>query len=483
VIINREREPMCGKQWLVFMMLFGVTTAVCADEYARWFVEQTMRVDYYHTGTKGEERFSLDRVYEEGPWPGSRTQLLDTLNLGEFLVRVSDRTTNTVIYSRGFSSIFNEWQTTDEAAGGAFRTFEETVRFPYPRRAVQVTVARRDRRMVFHELFSTIIDPADPTAVEKERRPSPLAVTPLMNNGAPAEKVDILILGDGYAKADQEKFRKDAAHFNMVMFTTRPFAQRKKDFNVWMIEVPSEDSGIDIPDKNVWKRNALGTMYNTFGSARYVLTTHNRALRDIAAAAPYDFICILINDTRYGGGGIYNLYATTYTKEQVAGQEWQMDYVYVHEFGHSFGGLGDEYYSSSTAYNEFYPPGVEPWEPNVTALQDRGNVKWKSLLAPGVPVPTRWEKTAYDSIEALRGKLDRLAPDYYTKREPLHKASMEILKNSPLAGKVGAFEGAGYASTGLYRPAIDCRMFSLSTGDFDPVCSAAIERVIDCYTR
>jgi len=247
--------------------------------------------------------------------------------------------------------------------------------------------------------------------------------------------------------------------------------------------VPSEDSGIDIPDKNVWKRNALGTMYNTFGSARYVLTTHNRALRDIAAAAPYDFICILINDTRYGGGGIYNLYATTHTKEQVAGQEWQMDYVYVHEFGHSFGGLGDEYYSSSTAYNEFYPPGVEPWEPNVTALQDRGNVKWKSLLAPGVPVPTRWEKTAYDSIEALRGKLDRLAPDYYTKREPLHKASMEILKNSPPAGKVGAFEGAGYASTGLYRPAIDCRMFSLSTGDFDPVCSAAIERVIDCYTR
>ena len=160
-----------------------------------------------------------------------------------------------------------------------------------------------------------------------------------------------------------------------------------------------------------------------------------------------------------------------------------MDYVYVHEFGHSFGGLGDEYYSSSTAYNEFYPPGVEPWEPNVTVLLDRGSVKWKSLLTPGTPVPTRWEKSAYDSIEALRGKLDRLAPDYYQKREPLHRASTEILKSSPLAGTVGAFEGAGYATTGLYRPAIDCRMFSLSTVDFDPVCSGAIERVIDCYTK
>jgi hypothetical protein len=280
-----------------------------------------------------------------------------------------------------------------------------------------------------------------------------------------------------------EKFRNDAEHFNTVMFTTRPFARRKKDFNVWTIEVPSDDSGIDVPDKNVWKRNALGTMYNTFGSARYVLTTHNRTVRDIAAAAPYDFLCILINDTRYGGGGIYNLYATTYTKERVAGQEWQMDYVYVHEFGHSFGGLGDEYYSSSTAYNEFYPPGVEPWEPNVTALLDRGSVKWKSSLTPGTPVPTSWEKSAYDSIEALRGKLDRLAPDYYQKREPLHRASMEILKSSPLAGTVGAFEGAGYATTGLYRPAIDCRMFPLSTVDFDPVCSGAIERVIDCYTK
>jgi hypothetical protein len=471
------------KHGLVFTALFGITTAACANEYDRWFVESTMRVDYYHTGTKGEERFSLDRVCEEGPWPGSRTQLLDTLNLGEFLVRVTDRATNTSIYSRGFSSIFNEWQTTDEAAGGVYRTFEETVRFPFPRRAVQVTVARRDKRMVFHELFSAIIDPADPMAVQKERRPSPYVVAPLMKNGSPAEKVDILILGDGYSKADMEKFRKDAEHFNNVMFATRPFAQRKKDFNVWTIEVPSVDSGIDVPDRDVWKRNALGAMYNTFGLARYVLTTHNRALRDIAAAAPYDFICILINDTRYGGGGIYNLYATTYTKEQVAGQEWQMDYVYVHEFGHSFGGLGDEYYGSSTAYNEFYPAGVEPWEPNVTALLDQGNVKWKSWLTPGTPVPTRWGKSAYDSLELLRGKLDRLAPDYYQKREPLHRASLEILKNSPFAGKVGVFEGAGYATTGLYRPAVDCRMFSLNTVDFDPVCSGAIERVIDCYAK
>jgi hypothetical protein len=304
-----------------------------------------------------------------------------------------------------------------------------------------------------------------------------------MENGSPAQKVDIVILGDGYSKSDMEKFRKDAKHFNDVMFDVSPFKERKKDFNVWVVEAESKDSGIDVPDKNVWKSTALGTTYSTFGLARYVLTTDNKAVRDIAAAAPYDFICILLNDTRYGGGGIYNLYATTYAKEAVAGQEWQMDYVYVHEFGHSFTGLGDEYYGSSTAYNEFYPAGVEPWEPNITALLDKKNVKWKEFLTEGTPIPTPWEKASYDSVEGLRAKLDRLAPDYYKKREPLYKSSMNILKESKFTRQVGAFEGAGYASTGLYRPAVDCRMFSLSLVNFDPVCSAAINRQIDFYCK
>jgi hypothetical protein len=451
--------------------------------YEKMFSGKTMRVDYYHTGTKGEETLSLDQVVVEGDWAGSRRNLIDTLNLGEFMLRLYDRGTNAVVYSRGFSSMFNEWQTTDEALAGVHRTFSESVRFPSPKREVQVTISRRDKKMVFHEVFSTAINPNDPTQVNTEKRPQPYKVTPIMKNGDPAEKVDIVILGDGYAKADMEKFRGDAKHFNDVMFGTRPFSDRKKDFNVWAVEVESGESGIDVPDRNVWKNNALGTMYNTFGSARYVLTTENKAVRDAAAAAPYDFVCILVNDTRYGGGGIFNLYATTYTREVVKGQEWQMDYVYVHEFGHSFAGLGDEYYSSSTAYNDFYSPGVEPWEPNVTALVDKKNPKWKALLTAGVELPTAWEKTKYDSLEALRGKLDRLAPDYYEKREPLYQAEESILAHSVGAGKVGAFEGAGYAAKGLYRPSVDCRMFSLSLVGFDPVCSAAIERAIDFYSH
>ena len=449
--------------------------------FERYFEDATMRLDYYHSGAKGEESFSADVVLREGPWAGSRVNLIDTLNLGEYLFRVFDLSTGEVLFSRGYSTMFNEWQTTDEAVAGIRRTFSETVRFPYPKRTVQITIARRDKLMIFHEVFSTTIDPSDRTQVHKERRP-PFSVLPLSKSGAPGEIVDIVILGDGYSRADASRFRDDAKHFNHALFLTEPFKSRVKDFNIWAVEVESGESGIDWPDQDIWKDNALGSSYNTFGSARYVLTQDNKAVRDAAACAPYDFICILINDHRYGGGGIYNLYATTYTGEQNQEQSWQMDYVYVHEFGHSFAGLGDEYYTSSTAYNDFYSPGIEPWEPNVTALVG-GKVKWQLLLTPGVAIPTPWEKSAYDSVEALRSKLDRLAPDYYEKREPYFRAARGILQTSRFAGVVGAFEGSGYATRGLYRPAIDCRMFSLSLTNFDPVCSDAINRMINFYAK
>ena len=252
---------------------------------------------------------------------------------------------------------------------------------------------------------------------------------------------------------------------------------------MWVIDVESKESGIDKPAKDIWTEHALGTRYDTFGSARYILTDDNKDIRDIAGCVPYDVITILVNDNRYGGGGIYNLYTTCYTKTDTKGMEWQMDYVYVHELGHCFAGLADEYYTSSVSYNDFYQPGVEPWEPNITALNDPKNLKWKSFVDPSTPIPTPWQKAEFDSIEALRSTLDRLAPDYYKKREPLYRASEAILKNAHYKGIVGAFEGAGYVSKGIYRPSIDCRMFSLSLVGFDPVCSAAIEKVIDTYVK
>lgn len=454
-----------------------------AQNFDDYFTDATLRLDLFHTGTKGEETYAVDHIYREGPWPGSLLNLVDTLNLGEYMVRVYDRADSRLIFSRGYSTFFNEWQTTDEALSGVYKTLHETVRMPFPKNSVQVTISRRDRKMDFREIYSTVIDPNSPVAVNREKRPARFPSSALMDNGDPHRKVDLVIVGDGYTAEEMSKFRADAKYFNDAMFATEPFKSRRNDFNVWIVEAASGESGIDKPDKNIWKDTPLGTMYNTFGSARYILTEENRALRDIIAVVPYDFILILVNDDRYGGGGIYNLYTTCYTKTDAVGKEWQMEYVYVHEFGHSFGGLGDEYYSSQVSYNEFYPRGVEPWEPNLTALTDAGRLKWGDLVAQGTPLPTPWDKAAYDSLGRERSKLDRLAKDYYEKREPIYQAETKILKESPFAGRAGAFEGAGYVSEGIYRPAIDCRMFTLSLVAFDPVCTRAINRAIDFYSR
>ncbi|HLB00800.1 MAG TPA: M64 family metallopeptidase [Bacteroidota bacterium] len=465
------------------LVLASNLTPVEAGQFEKFFSDRTLRVDVHHTGTKGTESFSLDQLYEEGPWGGSLVNLADTLNLGEYMARVYDRAGARLIFSRGFSSMFYEWQSTDEAGAGITRTFHESVRMPMPLDPVQFTICRRDKNMDFHEVFSAVIDPASPVAVHRGKINPPFPSSALVKKGDPHVKVDIVIVGDGYTAREMAKFRADAGHFNDVMFSTEPFRSRRDDFNVWMVEAASAESGIDKPDKNIWKNTPLGTMYNTFGSARYILTAENRHLRDILAGVPYDFILILVNDDRYGGGGIYNLYTTCYTKTDKPGMEWQMDYVCVHEFGHSFGGLGDEYYSSQVSFNDFYPKGIEPWEPNLTALVRGGKPKWADMVTPGTSIPTPWDKTIYDSLGRERAKLDRLADDYYQKREPIYQREMSILHNPDLAHVVGAFEGSGYVSEGIYRPSIDCRMFSLSLGDFDPVCARGIVRVIDFYSH
>lgn len=467
----------------ILLLTLLLSSMLFTQSFERFFKDKTMRVDYHHTGTKGTEIFALDKIYDEGIWSGSKTQLLDNLNYGEYMLRLFDTQSGALIYSRGFSSMFNEWHSTDEALAGVMKTFHETVRIPFPKNTVQLTISRRDKQMIFRELFSAVIDPNNSSLVNIQKRTAQFKSVKLVDNGAPDKKVDLLILGDGYAKADMQKFRDDAKHYSDVLLGTSPFKERRKDFNVWTIEVESKESGIDKPGKNEWKENALGSMYDTFGSARYILTEENRTLRDIAGQVPYDAIAILVNDNRYGGGGIYNLYTTCFAQTDTKGMEWQMDYVFVHELGHSFAGLGDEYYTSSVSYNDFYQAGVEPWEPNLTASKTLESLKWRSFVDPSTAIPTPWKKSEYDSLEALRGKLDRLAPDYYAKRQPLYDATQAIVKDLAFKNVVGTFEGGGYVSKGIYRPSLDCRMFSLSLVGFDPVCSAAIERVIDSYVK
>ncbi len=443
---------------------------------------RTMRVDYYHTGNAAEERFSLDRVVVEPlEWPGNPARDIDNTNLGKYFFEVSDASSGRVLFSRGFASIYGEWETTAEAKE-RMRTFHESLRFPRPSGPVRVVVKKRDARNVFRDVWTTAVDPKD-MFVDDSAPPSPGPLLEIEKHGAPADKVDFLILGDGYTAAERGKFEKDARRLVEILFAVSPFKEHRSDFNVWGLCPPSEESGISQPSTGVHRRSRIGATYDAFGSERYVLTFENRSLRDVASFAPYEFIEILTNSKTYGGGGIFNLYST------VAADSLWSPYVFVHEFGHHFAGLADEYYTSEVAYGPAPAERVEPWEPNVTALRDPKEFKWRDLVSPGTPLPTPWKKEAFEAhSREIQEKRKRIRAEKRPEEEmdalfvEQKKEETRMLGSDRHAGKVGAFEGAMYEAKGYYRPQIDCIMFSRDDVPFCAVCQRAIERIIDFYT-
>jgi hypothetical protein len=438
-----------------------------------------MRLDYFHAGTAIEERFSLDGLALEGPWPGRLDRAIDETNLGKYLFEVRDRATSRLLYSRGFASVYGEWETTAEAKQ-APRTFHESLRFPAPDGPAKVTLKKRDRQNAFSEAWSVGIDPAGPE-VDRAAPPANARLWAVMKNGEPCDKVDILLLGDGYTVAEMEKWHRDARRLTETLFATSPFKENRGLFNVWALDTPAQESGVSRPSDSVYRHSPIRAAYDAFGSERYVLALDNKRMREIAAAAPYEFVEIVVNDRKYGGGGIHNLYAT------VAADNATTPYIFVHEFGHHFAGLADEYYTSDVAYES--PTGrPEPWEPNVTA--DPQAAKWKELVEPGTPLPTPWAKEAFEEhqqqVQARRHEIRaKKLPE--SEMEALFRAELartiQLLARPPYGGKVGAFEGAMYEARGYYRAQSDCIMFTRNTAGFCAVCRRAIERVIQMYAR
>lgn len=458
--------------------VFLALAAALAVSAASTASPRTMRLDYYHTGNAAEERFSLDRfVVEPLSWAGGHP--IDDTNLGKYFFEVIDRRTNRAIYSRGFASIYGEWETTGEAKK-IHRTFHESLRFPAPDGPVQVVLKKRDAKNAFREVWSVLVDPKD-MFVDASKPASAGPLLEIQKSGGPAERVDFLIVGDGYTAAERSKFEKDARRLAGILFSFSPFKERRSDFNVWGLCPPSEESGISRPSTGIHRRSRVGATYDAFGSERYVLTFENRLFRDVASFAPYDFVEILTNTRTYGGGGIFGLYST------VAADSLWSPYVFVHEFGHHFAGLADEYYTSDVAY-EPAAERLEPWEPNATALLDPENLKWKDLVPPGTPIPTPWSKEAFENhsreIQKRRRQI-RAENRPEEEMDALFREQKEkesrMLAAEPYAGKVGAFEGAMYEAKGYYRPQVDCVMFTRNDVPFCAVCRRAIDRVIDLY--
>lgn len=450
--------------------------------FSDFFLNKTMRFDYFHSGTATEEHFASDRIVSDGIWSGSKTILIDDLNLGPYFFEVVDKESKQLLYSRGFASVFGEWQTIPEASE-KWGTFHESLRFPWPVKPVIVIMQKRDSLNNFSTIWTADINP-DPAA--RQVTPADLVhsdkVYVISENGAAEKKVDIVILGDGYSQKEMDKFRKDAGRLAGNLMNAEPFKTRSNDFNIRAIETPGEVSGVNKPHHGIFKRTPLTVHYSSFDSERYALSYDNRTIRDVASAVPYDLMVIIVNERTYGGGGIYNLYTT------VAADNKFSEYIMIHEMGHHMAALADEYYTSSVSY-EIPEVKLEPWETNITALFDKNNLKWKDLVESGTPVPTPWNKEEFDkagyAIQKERDSLrSAMVPE--TVMEDLFSRQMEQ-ENISFAKEqyreaVGAFEGAGYLAKGLYRPQVDCIMYTRHMV-FCRVCRRSIEDVIDQYVK
>ena len=460
------------------------------------FMDKTMRIDYFHIGDANSEIVTVDHIYQYGIWAGSRVKLIDRFNNGLYYVKIFDPESGQLVYSQGFNSYFGEYQTSRPAAEGIKRTYHESALIPCPRKIIRFSLEKRDRKNKLHEIFSYQVDPEDISILRDRGLDRSVKVINEQVSGDPHKKVDIAIVGEGYTINALDKFKKDLKRFASTFFQYEPYRAMKDKFNIKGVFKPSQESGTDEPRANIYKSTTLNSSFNALGSERYLLTEDNKALRDIAAHTPCDAVMIMVNHKRYGGGGIYNFYCSFTTDTQFS------EYIFIHEFGHSFSGLADEYYTSSVSYNEFYPKGIEPLEPNITALLDPGNLKWKDLLDKDIALPTPWEKAAYDerdyAWQKQRAKMnDRIAElkrtgapaeeinkaeQEYARKDREHSQKVdEFLAKSRYRGKVGVYEGAGYSSQGLYRPMVDCIMFSKGSKPFCKVCEASIRKVIQHY--
>lgn len=440
----------------------------------------TMRVDFFHSGNQMTEMFSLDQVVIEPlPWPGNMGQPLDNTRRGKYLFEIVDPDNGEVAWSRSFSSIYGEWETTSEAHD-INRSFHESIRFPAQGEVFDLVIKKRDPGNRFDEVWRIELDPSD-VLVHQESATYADQVIAVHKSGDPAVKVDLLLMGDGYRAEEHDAFITKAKELADVLFATSPFKERKDDFNVWAVAPAAAQSGVSRPSTGTYRDSPIGATYDAFRSERYVLTFDNKSMRRIASSAPYEFIEILTNTEVYGGGGIYGLYSTA-----AANSEWA-PYLFVHEFGHHFAGLADEYYTSSVAY-EAPSEITEPYEPNVTALLDPDNLKWKHLVTPGTPLPTPWPKAVFEehsiAVQQRRAEM-RAANVSEAEMNALFRYTKEyaetLFEKSGQKDVVGAFEGGNYQAEGYYRSAQNCLMFTRYE-TFCAVCAEAIGKVIDEYT-
>ena len=426
------------KTTLALALLLSAQTGVWGQDFNDYFSDKTLRLDYLFTGNAKQQSIVLDGLASLPQWAGRRHHLAEIPLEGNGKVTVRDKASGKIIYRTSFSSLFQEWIEENEAKT-VTRGYENTFLVPFPKQKVIITTELTNNRRQVSATFTHEVDPTDILIQDRGLK----SITPhhyIHKGGTSEDCIDVAILAEGYTQDEMELFYKDAQKASNALFDHTPFKENKNKFNIVVVASPSQDSGVSIPREDKWKETAVSSHFDTFYSDRYLTTRSVKDIHNWLAGIPYEHIIILANTDTYGGGGIYNSYTLTTTHNPM------FEPVVVHEFGHSFGGLADEY-AYSNEPSTLFPNDVEPWEPNITTLVNFDK-KWADMVPKGTPVPTPPE-TDKDKI--------------YT--------------------KVGVYEGGGYSLKGIYRPTTECRMKINEAPVFCPVCQRALKRIIDFYTQ
>jgi hypothetical protein len=425
------------KKWVGWMMLFFIWMtwpAQCSSNTAWFDINKTLRVDFLLSGNRTRQSASIVRMYQTNVWGAGNGQFISPFDYGEYRLLLLNSDTGDTLYLKGFSTLFEEWRLT-EPAMHLQRAFEQSLLMPLPLKTVNLVIEERKRDGHFVPLLTEQLNPANWQVIHQKRPGFPSRI--LMGEDNPHNQVDFLFLAEGYTAAQADKFFSDVQRLVAVMFETEPYQSRKNDFTIRAVAVPSGESGTDDPRKNRWARTAFNSTFNTFDADRYLESQSLWKIYDVAASFPNDHVIILVNSDKYGGGGVYNHFSILTSDNKMS------EKVFVHEIGHGFAALADEYFEVDDTYSDFINTQTEPWQPNLTTLVDFSK-KWKNLVGASTPVPTP-VRPAYSNV-------------------------------------TGVFEGGGYASKGVYRPALNCRMRTNEADGFCEVCRLSINKMIDFYT-
>ena len=424
------------KKHILFLLCLIAVASTRAQVFADHFADKTLRVDYIFNGNASGQAICLDGLSALPTWAGRKHHLAELPLQGNGHIVMRNAASGKTIYTTSFSSLFQEWLETDEARN-VTKGFENTFLLPYPLQPVEIEITLLDPRRNVRASMKHIVHPNDVLIEQKGNS----HITPhkyLLHNDSPEKCIDVAILAEGYTLQEIQTFYEDADIACKSIFDHEPFKSMKKRFNVVAVASPSTDSGVSVPRLNEWKHTAFGSHFSTFYSDRYLTTSRVKAIHDALAGIPYEHIIILANTEEYGGGGIYNSYTLTTAHHPMFRP------VVVHEFGHSFGGLADEYFYDNDVMTDTYPLDIEPWEQNISTQVDFA-AKWKDMLSENTPVPT----------------------------------PAEVSENYP----TGVYEGGGYSANKIVRPAENCRMRTNEYPAFCPVCQRALRRIIEFYTE